>query len=288
DDCFMPLTVGGGVRSVEDVQRLLQVGADKVAINTAAVRRPALIGEAARRFGSQCGVVSIDARRTALNTYEVFTQSRNAATGLDPAALARQVEDAGAGEILLTSIDRDGTMTGYDLDLLDRVTSAVSIPVVASGGAGTYDHMVEAIQHGASAVAAASIFHFTEQTPLEAKRHLARHGISVRLPQRDCADPGPPTAASPRHPDRACERLHPPMLALPHRRGVAAAHGHVARAFRSRHRRTREVRPADSRRRAVSRRRALPEQAFSHDGRAREGRRSPAGQDRYERDAHQV
>jgi imidazole glycerol-phosphate synthase subunit HisF len=185
DDCFMPLTVGGGVRSVEDVQRLLQVGADKVAINTAAVRSPSLIGEAARRFGSQCVVVSIDARRSAAGEYEVFTESGTVPTGLDPASLAHQVEELGAGEILLTSIDRDGTMTGYDLDLIARVAGAVSIPVVASGGAGTYDHMVEALHHGASAVAAASIFHFTEQTPLEAKQHLARHGIAVRMPQRD-------------------------------------------------------------------------------------------------------
>jgi cyclase len=182
DECFMPLTVGGGVRTVEDVRRLLQVGADKVAINTAAVERPELIREVASRFGSQCVVVSIDVRRHPGGRCEVFTHSGTSATGLDPVDLARRVAELGAGEILLTSIDRDGTMEGYDVERIRGVSAAVSIPVIASGGAGNYAHMAEAIEQGqATAVAAASIFHFTEQTPLEAKRFLRGRGINVRL-----------------------------------------------------------------------------------------------------------
>ena len=136
DECFMPMTVGGGVRTVEDVRRLLQVGADKVAINAAAVETPELIRQAAGQFGAQCIVVSIDARRRTDGTYEVYTRSGTVPTGRDPASLALQVEALGAGEILLTSIDRDGTMTGYDLELTRRVSEVVSIPVIASGGAG--------------------------------------------------------------------------------------------------------------------------------------------------------
>jgi len=182
DECFMPLTVGGGVRSVEDVRGLLQVGADKVALNSAAVETPELIGEIARRFGSQCVVVSIDAKRHASGRYEVFTHSATRSTGLDPSVFAKRVEQLGAGEILLTSIDRDGTMAGYDLDLIGEVCRAVAIPVVASGGAGSYDDMLQAIRKGgASAVAAGAVFHFTQQTPLEAKRYLAKNGIAVRL-----------------------------------------------------------------------------------------------------------
>jgi cyclase len=171
DECFMPMTVGGGVRHLDDVMRLLRVGADKVAINTAAVDHPDLIRAAASQFGSQCVVVSIDAFRHPDGTYEVFTRSGTAATGLDPVALATRAEALGAGEILLTSIDRDGTMEGYDVELVHQVSTAVSIPVIASGGAGSYEHMAEALREGgASAIAAASIFHFTQQTPLEAKR----------------------------------------------------------------------------------------------------------------------
>ncbi len=182
DECFMPLTVGGGVRSIEDVRRLLQVGADKVAINTAAVEMPEVIRQIADRFGSQCVVVSVDARRHADGTYEVYTHSGTVATGRDPFTLAKEVERLGAGEILLTSIDRDGTMTGYDIELTRRVSDAVSVPVIASGGAGTYAHMAEVLREGrASAVAAASMFHFSEQTPLEAKRHLQVQGLPVRL-----------------------------------------------------------------------------------------------------------
>jgi cyclase len=182
DECFMPLTVGGGVRAVAHVQRLLQVGADKVAINTAAVETPGLIREAADRFGSQCIVVSIDVRRHEDGRTEVMTHSGTQGTGLDPVTLAKQAEAAGAGEILLTSVDRDGTMTGYDLALTKAVAEAVRIPVIGSGGAGSYDDLYQVLTEGqASAAAAASIFHYTEQTPLEAKRYLADKGVRVRL-----------------------------------------------------------------------------------------------------------
>ena len=182
DECFMPLTVGGGISSVEHVRRLLQVGADKVAINTAAVEKPELVRAVADRFGSQCVVVSIDARATNDGRHEAYVRSGTAPTGLDPVDVARHAERLGAGEILVTSIDRDGTMTGYDIPLLRAVADAVSIPVIASGGAGTYMHMAEALRgSGAAAVAAAAMFHFTEQTPLEAKRYLGRAGFPVRL-----------------------------------------------------------------------------------------------------------
>ena len=182
DECFMPLTVGGGVRTVEHVRRLLEVGADKVAINTAVVEEPELIRRVAERFGAQCIVASIDVRRHSDGTCEVYTRSGTTPSGRDPVALAREVEALGAGEILLTSIDRDGTMTGYDIPLTRSVSQAVSIPVIASGGAGTYEHLRSAlIEGGAAAVAAASVFHFTQHTPLEAKRFLADHGVRVRL-----------------------------------------------------------------------------------------------------------
>ena len=182
DDCFTPLTVGGGVRTVDDVGRLLRVGADKVSINTAAVEKPGLVREVAERFGTQCVVVSIDVRRAPDGRHEVWTHAGTVATGREPVAVAQEMAAMGAGEILLTSIERDGTMRGYDVELTRRVSDAVTIPVIASGGAGTYAHMLEAVREGhASAVAAASIFHFTEQTPLEAKRYLGAHGINVRL-----------------------------------------------------------------------------------------------------------
>jgi cyclase len=181
DECFMPLTVGGGVRSLEDVSRLLQVGADKVAINTSAIERPELVREVAQRFGSQCVVVSIDARRRADGTHEVFTRAGTNPTGVDPVTAARRAEAMGAGEILLTSIERDGAMIGYDLELTRAVAHAVSIPVIASGGAGTYADMAAALEQGAAAVAAAAMFTFTQQTPLEAKRYLRGHGFPVRL-----------------------------------------------------------------------------------------------------------
>jgi cyclase len=182
DECFMPMTVGGGVRTIEHVQGLLRVGADKVAMNTAAVENPQLITEVAQRFGAQCAVVSIDARRHPDGTYEVFTRSGTTPTGRDPLDLAQEAEARGAGEILLTSIDRDGTMSGYDIELTRCVSQAVSIPVIASGGAGSYEHMAQVLREAhVSAVAAASIFHFTQQTPLEAKQYLRQRGFPVRL-----------------------------------------------------------------------------------------------------------
>lgn len=179
DECFMPLTVGGGIRSVDDVRELLRVGADKIALNSAAVERPQLIGDIAARFGAQCVVVSIDVRRSAQGP-RVVTHCGRRETALDPVSWARQVEALGAGEILLGSVDRDGTLEGYDLDTLAAVARAVSIPVIASGGAGNYAHLAQALQAGAAAVAAASMFHFTEQTPLEAKRYLGAQGYPVR------------------------------------------------------------------------------------------------------------
>ena len=182
DECFIPLTVGGGVRRIDDVGRLLQVGADKIAINTAAIQTPELIRLVADKYGSQCAVASIDAKKLPNGQYEVFTHSGTRATGKDPVTNAREVEALGAGEILLTSIDRDGTMAGYDIELIRDVSNAVSIPLIASGGAGNYEHMASAIIQGkASAVAAASIFHFTQQTPLEAKCFLRERGINTRL-----------------------------------------------------------------------------------------------------------
>jgi cyclase len=181
NECFMPLTVGGGIRSIEDVRKLLRVGADKVAVNSAATERPALISEIASEFGSQCVVVSIDVKRSEDGRYSAWTHSGRQPTDIDPVKLAIESERLGAGEILLTSIDRDGTMSGYDVELTRLVTKAVTIPVIASGGAGNYAHMEEAlVEGGASAVAAASIFHFTQQTPLEAKRYLRSRGILTR------------------------------------------------------------------------------------------------------------
>ena len=181
DNCFVPFTVGGGIRSVEHVGALLQVGADKVTVNTGFVERPNLVREIADTFGRQCVTVSIDARLTAKD-YEAFSHCGMTATGQSPVELATEAEEVGAGEILLTSIDRDGTMEGYDTEMIALVARAVSVPVVASGGAGNYAHMAEALDAGASAVAASSIYHFTEMTPLGAKVHLAERGFPVRLP----------------------------------------------------------------------------------------------------------
>ena len=182
DECFVPLTIGGGVRTIDDVRNLLKVGADKVSLNTAAVKDPGLISQVADKFGSQCVVVAIDVKITADHKYEVFINSGSEATGLDPVEQAIKVEALGAGELIVTSIDRDGTMQGYDVELINKITGAVSIPVIASGGAGNYEHMAKALVDGkASAVAAASMFHFTEQTPLGAKQYLKERGINVRL-----------------------------------------------------------------------------------------------------------
>jgi cyclase len=180
--CFMPLTVGGGVRTVEDIRTLLLAGADKVSINTAAVERRAIVREAAEKFGSQLVVVAIDARRTPSGGFEVFTHGGRRATGLDAVSYAREVVAYGAGEILLTSMDRDGTKEGYDLALTRAVADAVSVPVIASGGVGTLDHLVAGVVEGhASAVLAASIFHFGEATIAQAKKRLAQSGVAVRL-----------------------------------------------------------------------------------------------------------
>lgn len=182
DECFFPFAVGGGITCVEDVRRLLRVGADKVVVNTAAVERPELISKIAQRFGSQCLVVSIDARRNVDGSYETFIHSGKQPTEQDPVMVARRCAELGAGEILITSIDRDGTMKGYDIELTRQVSEAVSIPVIASGGAGSYEHMTQVLLKGnASAVAAASIFHFTQQTSLEAKHYLAKQGLRMRL-----------------------------------------------------------------------------------------------------------
>ncbi len=181
DECFMPLTVGGGIKTIKDIKNLLSIGADKVAINTAAVLNPQFIQEASQKFGSQCIVVSIDIKKTN-NGYRIFTHSGTRATNIDPIYFAKKVEKLGAGEILLTSIDRDGTFKGYNIDLIKSVSKNLSIPVIASGGAGNYKHMLSVLNDtSASAVAAASIFHFTQQTPLEAKKFLKNHGINVRL-----------------------------------------------------------------------------------------------------------
>jgi len=180
-ECFMPMTVGGGVRTLDDVSGLLAVGADKVAINTALVETPDLIRQGAERFGTQCIVAAIDARRKG-EGWEVHTHCGREPTGLDPVNLARRAACLGAGEIILTSIDRDGTMQGYDVEMVRRVVDAVRIPVVASGGAGSYADMAEVLEgSGVAAVAAASIYHFTEQTPRGAKLYLRERGIRIRL-----------------------------------------------------------------------------------------------------------
>lgn len=181
-DCFVPLTVGGGVTHIDQVQRLLRAGADKVAVNTAAYARPNFINEIANRHGAQCVVASVDVRIQD-GAWRCFSHAGVQSTGRDVVAWVRELESRGAGEILITSIERDGTMQGYDLSLIEAVANSVKIPVIASGGAGNYQHMVEAVtQAGASAVAAASIFHFTEHTPAGAKAALAAAGVHVRQP----------------------------------------------------------------------------------------------------------
>ncbi|HEX2382611.1 MAG TPA: imidazole glycerol phosphate synthase subunit HisF [Acidimicrobiales bacterium] len=180
EEVFIPFTIGGGIRSVDDARQLLRAGADKVSVNTSAIARPELVSEIAVEFGTQCAVVAIDARRTA-NGWEVFSHGGRTATGLDAVSWAAEAESLGAGEILLTSMDRDGTRDGFDLELTRAVAQGCNIPVIASGGVGTLDHFVEGVLEGkADALLAASIFHFGEHTVSEAKQVLAAHGITVR------------------------------------------------------------------------------------------------------------
>jgi cyclase len=179
--CFVPLSVGGGIRTLDDVRRLIALGADKVVVNSAMMERPELIGEIANQYGSQCVVCSIDARRDAAGRYEVFTHFASRATGWDAASWARRAQDLGAGEILATSIERDGALSGYDLDLCRSVVGSVRLPVLISGGAGKWEHFVEGFtQGGASAVCTTNIYHFTEASICSAKAYLARAQIPVR------------------------------------------------------------------------------------------------------------
>ena len=182
EQCFVPLTVGGGIRTIDNIRELLLAGADKVSINTAAVNDINFVREASRKFGSQCMVVAVDAKKTSAGKWEIFTNGGRENTGIDAMNFSKQAEENGAGEILLTSMDKDGTKSGYDLDLLNQITSSVSIPVIASGGAGKLEHLYEAIKiGGASAVLAASIFHYGEFTIKETKEYLKSKNVPIRL-----------------------------------------------------------------------------------------------------------
>jgi len=179
--CFVPLTVGGGVRSIEDINKLLNCGADKVSINTAAVQNSKVVIESSKKFGSQCIVVAIDAKQNGKN-WEIFTHGGRNSTGIDAIDYAKKMEDCGAGELLVTSMDRDGTQSGYDIELMSKISSRVNIPVIASGGVGNLDHLVEGIKLGkANAVLAASIFHYGKHSIKEAKEYLDSKGIPVRI-----------------------------------------------------------------------------------------------------------
>lgn len=178
--CFIPFTVGGGISSVDDFSNLLNCGADKISINSAAIRNPELITQAARKFGSQCVVVAIDAKKTAQGNYEIFTHGGSKETGIDAISWAKKGQELGAGELLLTSMDRDGTKAGYDLDLIKKITTQVSIPVIASGGVGNLQHLADGLNAGADAVLAASIFHFKTHSIKEAKEFLTKNQIQIR------------------------------------------------------------------------------------------------------------
>ena len=182
DQCFMPLTTGGGVRTIEGIRKLLLAGTDKVSVNTAAVKRPEFVKEAAEKFGSQCIVVAVDAKRAGEGRFEVFTHGGRNPTGIEAVGWAKRMAEYGAGEILLTSMDRDGTKAGFDLELTRAVADAVPIPVIASGGVGTLEHLAEGVKEGhASAVLAASIFHFGTYSIRQAKEHMAKAGIAIRM-----------------------------------------------------------------------------------------------------------
>lgn len=178
--CFIPLTIGGGISKLEDFSDLLKSGADKVSVNSAAIKNPDLITQASKKFGAQCVVVAIDAKKNAAGNYEIFTHGGKKPTGIDAIQWAKKAEELGAGELLVTSMDRDGTKAGYDLELLQKITSQVSIPVIASGGVGNLEHLAQGLKAGASAALAASIFHFKQYTIKQAKDFLAEENIPVR------------------------------------------------------------------------------------------------------------
>ena len=178
--CFVPLTVGGGVRSIDDINKLLNCGADKVSINTAAVQNSKVVEESSKKFGSQCIVVAIDAKKNG-DMWEIFTHGGRNSTGINAIEFAKKMEKCGAGELLVTSMDKDGTQSGYDIELMKKISSNVNIPIIASGGVGTLDHLVEGIKSGASAVLAASIFHYGTYSVEEAKHYLASKDIPVRI-----------------------------------------------------------------------------------------------------------
>ncbi len=179
--CFIPFTVGGGIKEIQDFSNLLKCGADKVSVNSAAIKNPNLISEASNKFGAQCVVVAIDAKKNSSGNYEIFTHGGKAPTGIDAIEWAKKSEALGAGELLVTSMDRDGTKSGYDLELLQKIASQVTIPVIASGGVGNLEHLRDGIKAGASAVLAASIFHFKEYSIKQAKDFLNQNGVAVRI-----------------------------------------------------------------------------------------------------------